>query len=355
VPDGGTATAPATNPTRPGYTFAGWYTAATGGVRFHFSTPITADTNIHARWTPVVVTNHTVTFNLHGGTGGFPLTQTVPDGGTIMEPATNPARPHFTFSGWYTAEHGGVRFDFSSLIIANTTIHARWTPISYEFHPAFMIGNEYGYFAPGNNLTRAEAAVLLARVHLLDFEPHIAVLPPGMDTFDVFSDVSSADWFFYALAWAYDAGLIQGDAGRFNPHNQITREEFTALVVRTGTVFPVAGAMPFGDADTISSWAQRYVYTSYRERLVLGNDQGNFNPQGRMTRAEAATLMSRFLSRVDRWELLNAIDIEHFSEAHLFPDVYENAWYFPAVLAVSNDHYLLRTDEGVIVWKAIAR
>jgi len=48
------ATRPALDPTRTGYIFVGWFTTAeTGGTEFDFdSTPITADTTIHARWQP---------------------------------------------------------------------------------------------------------------------------------------------------------------------------------------------------------------------------------------------------------------------------------------------------------------
>jgi len=69
--------------------------------------------------------HHTVTFNLHGGTGSFPLTQTVPNNGTATAPTPDPTRSGYTFAGWYTAATGGVRFNFSTPITANTTIHAR--------------------------------------------------------------------------------------------------------------------------------------------------------------------------------------------------------------------------------------
>ncbi|PLS29968.1 L,D-transpeptidase catalytic domain-containing protein [Bifidobacterium margollesii] len=38
------------NPTRSGYTFAGWYTAANGGARYDFSSPVTANRTLYAHW-----------------------------------------------------------------------------------------------------------------------------------------------------------------------------------------------------------------------------------------------------------------------------------------------------------------
>ena len=48
---GQTATAPAA-PTRPGYTFAGWYTDAEGGTKYNFGSVVTEDINLYAHWTP---------------------------------------------------------------------------------------------------------------------------------------------------------------------------------------------------------------------------------------------------------------------------------------------------------------
>ncbi len=44
------------DPTKTGYEFAGWYTAATGGTLWDFTTAITADTTLYATWVSVVST-----------------------------------------------------------------------------------------------------------------------------------------------------------------------------------------------------------------------------------------------------------------------------------------------------------
>ncbi len=52
------ATPPEVNPTRPGHTFAGWYTTAIGGTLIDFTKPIVSTTNCYAHWTAdEVVTN----------------------------------------------------------------------------------------------------------------------------------------------------------------------------------------------------------------------------------------------------------------------------------------------------------
>ncbi|MCL2588413.1 MAG: InlB B-repeat-containing protein [Oscillospiraceae bacterium] len=461
VADAGTAIAPVTQPTRTGFTFAGWYTEETDGERFDFSTLITENTTIHAQWSLIEGDTHTITFlpggtdvsgmpettrevrddatiyanggavatpsrggytfvgwlqviptgtinifsseelediivtedmtfeaewepfegsvvsfNLHGGSGNFP-SQNVADGAYATEPTTNPTRANHTFAGWYTEATGGVRFDFSNPITANTTIHARWTPIpsgggggggggstptptptptppDYELHLAYMFGDNRGNFRPSADITRAEVATILARTHLLDFEEGVSTLPPGMTSFTAFSDVQPNNWFFYYVAWAYDAGLIRGDAGRFRPNDPITREEFAAMMARTATVRP-AGTIPFPDAYNISNWARAYVYTTYREGFMVGDAQGNFNPQANIARSEVATAMNRVLGRLDSRTAFYAADVVYLSYARSFPDVASTTWYFPSVLAAANDHRLTRDSDGAIDWKAIVR
>jgi len=50
VQDNDTVDQPMVVPTKPGYAFAGWYTAATDGTAFDFDEPITQNTTIYARW-----------------------------------------------------------------------------------------------------------------------------------------------------------------------------------------------------------------------------------------------------------------------------------------------------------------
>ena len=101
---GKAATAPA-DPTREGYTFAGWDT--------DFS-KITADTTVTATYS-ANVTSYTVTFVDYDGT--VLDTQTVEYGKSATAPA-DPTREGYTFAGWDT--------DFSK-ITADTTVTAKYT------------------------------------------------------------------------------------------------------------------------------------------------------------------------------------------------------------------------------------
>ncbi|PKV04444.1 L,D-transpeptidase catalytic domain-containing protein, partial [Bifidobacterium pseudolongum subsp. globosum] len=112
-------------PTRTGYTFTGWYTAKTGGSKYDFAKPITADITLYAQWT---ANKYTVKFDANGGT--TVAAATVEHGQKAAQPA-NPTRTGYAFAGWYTAKNGGTRYDFDTPVTADVTLYARWTINKY--------------------------------------------------------------------------------------------------------------------------------------------------------------------------------------------------------------------------------
>jgi uncharacterized repeat protein (TIGR02543 family) len=117
-------------PTRSGYTFNGWYTtsAATGGSEFTYSTTVTANITVYARWTASQVSQYTVTFNANGGNPTTAQTRMVVSGGTVGygNMPTEPTRSGYTFNGWYTSMTSGSEFTYSTIVTSNITVYARW-------------------------------------------------------------------------------------------------------------------------------------------------------------------------------------------------------------------------------------
>lgn len=123
-------------PTKSGYKFAGWYTAASGGTRVLSSTKVnlTEDQTLYAHWTKNAAAKYTVTFNANGGTLST-KSKIVTNGSTYGTQPT-PARSGYTFAGWYTtsASTGGTRILSSTKVnlTKNQTLYARWTKKSSE-------------------------------------------------------------------------------------------------------------------------------------------------------------------------------------------------------------------------------
>ena len=122
VPHNGTATQPE-DPVELGYVFGGWYTDGTYATPYDFSTAVTQDIVIHAKWNMI----WPVDFDMQGH--GEPVDrQLVEDGNKATRPAPDPTAEGYVFKGWYTEAACQNEFDFTNTPINQaTTVYAKWT------------------------------------------------------------------------------------------------------------------------------------------------------------------------------------------------------------------------------------
>ena len=125
VNSGETATEP-TAPTESGWTFGGWYTEAECTTKFDFSTTITSDITLYAKWTeesvtPPVPTTHTVTFESNGGSGSM-SDMMVNEGEKLTLPDNGFTSPEGKEFDKWDAGAPGDKID----ITADKTIKALW-------------------------------------------------------------------------------------------------------------------------------------------------------------------------------------------------------------------------------------
>ena len=116
-------------PTRTGYYFLGWYTAASGGTKVTQTSTVTTaqDHTIYAQWK---ANTYTLTYNNNGGTGCTSKTVTYNSSyGTLC----TPTRTGYTFLGWYTAVSGGTQITQSTTMTStqNHTVYAQWKANTY--------------------------------------------------------------------------------------------------------------------------------------------------------------------------------------------------------------------------------
>ena len=171
-------------------------------------------------------------------------------------------------------------------------------------------GNENGLFAPESRVTRAQFATIIARALGLEAEGR-EWREEGTETGINFSDVIETSWYAPAVKAAAAEGLVTGYGDRtFRPDNYIRREEAAVLITRalaiTGTEDVFDGNRPrlsnsalsrFKDGNAVSSWARSAVTESMAWGIVRGDAKGCFVPGKFVTRAEAAVMVRRMLSK----------------------------------------------------------
>ena len=112
-------------PTRAGYTFAGWFTASSGGsaITFPYAHGQTANFTLYAQWTANTLT---VTTDEQEGSAIDNVTTTT--GASMSSPGT-PTRTGYVFNGWFTSSTGGtaITFPYAHGRTANFTLYAQWT------------------------------------------------------------------------------------------------------------------------------------------------------------------------------------------------------------------------------------
>ena len=147
-------------------------------------------------------------------------------------------------------------------------------------------------FDPNGTTTRAQLVNILWR---LEGKP---VVNYAMSYTDVVAD----KWYTEAVRWATAEGIVLGHSDTvFAPNDAITREQMAAILWRyakylgmdvssNGIVMP-----DFADRDDIAAWAGEAMSWAYSRGIIQGKSDDCLAPNGSATRAEAATMLVRFL------------------------------------------------------------
>jgi len=106
------------------------------------------------------------------------------------------------------------------------------------------------------------------------------------------------------VEWTVKNRIVSGVGNnRFAPNSTITREDMAVMMVNYAKALnydlPVAlQAFNFTDASSISSYATGAVTAAQQAGIIVGKNGGRFDPKGNLTRAEAATVVRRFVELV---------------------------------------------------------
>ncbi|OUQ56640.1 hypothetical protein B5E58_10470 [Tyzzerella sp. An114] len=294
---------------------------------------------------------HTVTFNSNGGTSVAP--QTVVCGNTITRPeVTNGVRP---LNNWLVVGEGTV-FDFSTPITKDITLIADWgsgsgggtgggggggITIEDEEPPLADLNLEdhFAYIVGYDDGTiRPENQITRAEVAAIYYR----LLTDYARTMNLsrttnFTDVNANSWYNTSVATLTNMGIISGyPDGTFKPDAPISRAELATIASKFSEL--TEGTSTF--TDVAGHWAEDYINFAYTYGWISGYPDNTFKPNQAITRAEVMSLTNRVLQRATHaGDMLDTM--------RTYTDVPTTAWYYEAVQEATNTHGYERTEEIV--------
>lgn len=111
-----------------------------------------------------------------------------------------------------------------------------------------------------------------------------------------FADVSSGAWYADAVLKCAAAGILKGDGTGANPNGTITREEAAVMMGRALAVKETSGSLSFADGAQVSGWAKGYVKAMSDRGIVNGVGSNRFAPAQNIDRASVVTILDRTIT-----------------------------------------------------------
>ncbi|MCH5353327.1 MAG: S-layer homology domain-containing protein [Acutalibacter sp.] len=160
----------------------------------------------------------------------------------------------------------------------------------YVITKKLMSGTSTTTFSPNSTLTRAMLVTILWRA---------AGSPKSTTGSNPFKDVPANQYYYQAVMWAYENNVVAGTTSTtFSPNSPITREQLAAILWRyagsPGTSGSFAG---FTDSNKVSAYAEIAMRWTLEHGIMSGKGNGILDPGGKSTRAEAASMLMRYLER----------------------------------------------------------
>ena len=253
----GNAVAKPKDPVNGGYIFDGWYTDKTFRHRYDFSTPLTEDITIYAKWFLIVLPGVTVKKNTPklNTADHFAYVQGYPDG--TVKPAGNITRAETAAILFRLMDDASRKTYYSTKSGFRDVASGSWynTYVATLNNAGVITDSSNGYFRPNEAITRAELAAMLAK------------FSETTGAANYFNDVSAKYWAANAIAICAKLGWITGyPDGTFRPDKNVTRAELMAMINRaTGRAPKSADAFPPGMKTWIDNTADKWYYLDVQE------------------------------------------------------------------------------------------
>lgn len=139
-----------------------------------------------------------------------------------------------------------------------------------------------------------------------------------------FTDVKNGNWFYDAVKYAYEQGLMTGtSATTFAPNGTMNRAMIVTVLYRLEKSPAVTGASKFTDVPA-GQWYSDAVAWAAANKIVNGYDETTFGPMNAVTREQMAAILFRYeqvkgLENVTLEENLNRFPDQNKISAYAIP------------------------------------
>ena len=118
---------------------------------------------------------------------------------------------------------------------------------------------------------------------------------PGSSHTAEFYDVYNTSWYYNALSWGVDNGVVFGlPDGGFGAKQEVTRQDLIVMLFRMAGEPEASGDVSgFDDSDRVKSYAKNAVSWALKYGLLYGDQNNKLNPRASLTRAELAAFVVR--------------------------------------------------------------
>ena len=158
-----------------------------------------------------------------------------------------------------------------------------------------------------------------------------------------FTDVTSGDWFYDAVAYVYDKGMMEGTTDTtFAPTMNLTRSMIAQVLYNLEERPEAPGAAGFPDVAA-DAWYADAVNWAAARGIVKGYDTGAFGPEDSVTREQLAAILYRYAQVKGYDTTQGGMAVREFSDSASISD-----WAQEAMAWAVNAQVLSGKGNGVL-------
>jgi hypothetical protein len=165
--------------------------------------------------------------------------------------------------------------------------------VAYAHRNGLLGGTSAATFSPNAPMSRAMLATVLGRMSGANMSSYANTLS--------FGDIAAGQYYAPYAQWAHTNNIMNGAGGGvFAPNAPVARQDLAVILASyvryMGKPLPVKRAFTaFADGGKIDAYARGPVEAICRAGIIGGKPGDIFDPTGRVTRAEMAAILRRFL------------------------------------------------------------